>query len=888
MSEFQFFPHPEAHPTKWDDLLPPLQEAMRELLLRLAGAVQSVKRSADRPTEAAGAEITASCFLVYGDRGTGKSTVLLSAQAAVCSEMPADFFGHGRGNKELWKDTGTSADVLRKSDLVWLDVLDMEPLPRKTNLLATLLVRLRNALYAPRPGANPPTPTSILEEGAGGARQKIERLIKDATLMWEDIDEPDTRNTANRQIDAADIYARFRQDFQSAMGALSKEIGRYKGRGDEYHPIVLPIDNIDRSTDHLYSIIKLAQMVACPYLWIVMAGDREDIETFLERAYWKELIRVGEGSGGIGKVGAGGEDEALVMARRQAAAASHKLLPPSHRIEVKPLRAEDTLKFPNNGGEAGQADRKRPSISDLLGLINIPDLGNGPEATLRDLFDAARYMEQPWKPEDSLTLAAKLALHLPARGVNNLWQLAYSAACDKLDDPDAKKDERGFKAEKVARAMLRNLVAESKMSSNVGQRLQDHVIQRFPGGATVLNFTDPNPRLKVTQLTATDFSRSIATTKTTGRDNEEPDYAVRSTLTIRGQARFVDFSLVGKPIEESGDGKGRPEKLPPLAAGWLAVLHDIVMWAPKSWVLPSGIDLSYLDLGRFVGVSHEVVHVKEQRRTASKPLWWPLPNWNSFLAYDVFRLKWKEWESCIQKASQENRAPGGDYLPRLLAVAWAACVLDTFWRLAPRKWMPWSWWPELGEDEGHERIKSESGKIASALELKPERMAEAFTVSADEIARGIVEAAEKKVIELAADLYCYIVDGSSQSRHRTRTTFFKKEGIGFMKSWLDQKLPLLLSCLYVPLSDEGLTQRREAMNKLLQGEDHGPLQKLAGAWKENSPFILADMETTMKDIFRSEERATEEKHEVKAETTPLDIKCIQGHLADLGELLNTP
>lgn len=600
MSSFQFFPHPEAHRMKWNDLLPPLQEAMRNLLVRLAGAVKTVKWSIDHPEQAAGEEITTSCFLVYGDRGTGKSTVLLSAKAAACSETTAEFFGHEGERRDLWEDTKNSAKELQDAGLIWLDVLDMEPLPRDTNLLATLLVRLRNALYAPGTEAQPPTPTSILEEGADSARHQLDRLIKDATLMWEDIEEPDTRSRANRQIEAADIYARFTERFRSAMGALSRELGRYKGRGHEYHPIVLPIDNIDRSTDHLYNIIKLAQMVACPHLWIVMAGDREDIGTFLERAYWKELIQVGAGAGGLGKVGARGEDEALVMARRQAAAASHKLLPASHRIEVNLVRPVHTLEFPNIGREGGRGDRKRLSIRELLKKIEIPNLGNGPRATLLDLFDAAGYIEHSQGSDKCLTLAAKLALHLPARGVNNLWQLAHSAACDELTDPIAEEEQRPakaekserqreFKAERVARAMLRNLIAESKMSSDVGQRLQEHVIQRFAGGATVLNFRDPNPRLKVIQVAATDFSRCFTTTEAVSEGGKKRDYAVRSTLTVRGDREFDDFSLVREPTGESRDNnvctEAVEEKLPPLVAGWLAVLHDIVMWAPSSWVL---------------------------------------------------------------------------------------------------------------------------------------------------------------------------------------------------------------------------------------------------------------------------------------------------------------
>ena len=41
----------------------------------------------------------------------------------------------------------------------------------------------------------------------------------------------------------------------------------------------------------------------------------------------------------------GGEDEALVMARRQANSTAQKLWPANHRIEVNFVRPEETLSF---------------------------------------------------------------------------------------------------------------------------------------------------------------------------------------------------------------------------------------------------------------------------------------------------------------------------------------------------------------------------------------------------------------------------------------------------------------------------------------------------------------------------------------------------------------
>jgi hypothetical protein len=393
-STFTFSPRPEAHAMKWEDLLSPVRHAVRDLLLRIDGATtqQEGRDKETKGKEAKDHEIAANCFLVHGDRGTGKTTVLLSAKYAC--ESKEKFFGKDEHKQEnpadnLRRDAMNSTENLK--NVVWLDVLDLEPLPPHANLLTTVLTRVRNALDSSGARKSSDETTSILEEHADSARNKLKQLINNAALMWEDIQEPDTRSRANRQVAAADIYAKFQEQFKDAMNTLSLELSRRSGRRDSHSPIILPIDNIDRSTEHLYSIVKLAQMVSCPRFWLVMAGDRQDFDTFLERAYWKELIRIGESAGATGKGGVSGEDEALVMARRQAAAASHRLLPPSHRVEVGLVLPKETLEFklfPSGGAGLPGYDM---NIRQLLKKVRVTEKENEkgrPEIRVIDLFDA--------------------------------------------------------------------------------------------------------------------------------------------------------------------------------------------------------------------------------------------------------------------------------------------------------------------------------------------------------------------------------------------------------------------------------------------------------------------------------------------------------------------
>lgn len=924
---FTFLPRPEAHPMNWDDLLPPLRCAARNLLLRIAGAADKAEH---KPKDAENADVEwniANCFLVYGDRGTGKTTILLSAKAAVSN--PIQFFKKtheedarlaNEAGVQLRDDAKACAEKLKDKSIVWLDVLDLEPLPPHANPLATMLTRVRNALCSPDGGSKPTETTSIFEEDADSARNKLNRLISEATLMWEGISESDTRGKANRQIVAADYYAQFRNRFVDAMATLSREIGRRSGSrdSDACHPIVLPVDNIDRSTDHLHNIVKLAQMVSCRYLWFVMAGDREDVETFLERAYWKELITLGESAAAIGKKGLGDEDETLVMARRQAAATAHKLFPPSHRIEIELVKPVETLRF--CASSTNKSDRTNStnckSIYDLLEMIDIPNLGNGPKIRFIELFDARKrveaseglpdqdlvyfseLLEQADTPDEPklrfleilevrkrgetisktgeannglsrlapeyLTQAARLGLQLPARSVLDLWQLVHWAVYDSTASPrkavlqEEKKPD--FRAEKIARTMLRNILAESKISNKAGRLLQEKIIRRDPSGATTLDFREPNPSLNVTHLRARDFESRGKLKNLPSDKGTEQSYAVRSTLFARGEEELILVSLkpnlslkpnrVGKTHQTNHDnGEDDADmdwELPRLVSGWLTVLHDIVMWAEKSWVTSSPIHEIEICL---LSVSHEVISSINGQRTRNKmkSLWWSAPSWNSFFAHTVFELRWGKIQSPIKEGCRRNQANPADYLPpdylpRVLAVGWVVCVLDTFRALAPQGW-------DSSQDH---TLDQQQREINPGEASKPELLSLIFKNCETEkwTDEGIKDV-EKHVMGAAANLYSDILRNGSSSGHER--VFFSDEGVTPMRDWLERKLPLLLSHLYVPMSEGANENRRDAIISHLRGR--AETEALVKAWENNSDFILADMEKELAEIFMIDKKS---------------------------------
>lgn len=846
---------------KWDDLLPPIQRAVRDLLVRIEGGIGQKEDKNG---------FLVNYFLVTGLRGTGKTTVLLSARDAVCK--CGEFFketDYGKARREKLEQnkkkkqqedkqknrTEASAKKLENC-VVWIPVLDLEPLPAKTNLLATTLTWVSNALDTSHHECNDTAEgtahlTSPFEEDAGSARQLLGRLINDATLMWEDISEPDTRNKANRQINAADIYADFRRRFEKAMEKLGKELGQRRGCRADGLSIVLSIDNIDRSTEHLYSMVKLAQMVSCRHLRLVMAGDREDFDTFLERAYWKELIRIGqEGAATMLKASEFGEDEAFVMARRQAATTSHRLLPPGHRIEIGFLTPWETLAFypPRylGGGE------KTETIEYLLTNIFIPinrrqrklltqTEWNGEIETTRndqrwkdrwhefdeqktgrgiisllDLFCLPSEKNQTVVPPevapDMLPAGVRYGLSLPARTVLDLWLLANWV----LNGPPS--GDKDFKAEEIARTMLRSAITESTISSRVGRLLLDRIIRLSTDGGTELYFDEM--KLYYSMLMTDIFkSRPVIENGPVEENSPYPSWSVWSQLYVKDFAglrvklRSRKNKYDDNPNDKGSDQKG--DELPALVGAWLSILYDIVILAETSVGsmivnYDPSVDFPVVEVTHWIAIQSsdfEQVSIK-----------WPMPGWNTFWGRQIhFFKEWPRVKEWLKEATKLYANQGWSAVIRLLAAAWIASVLRTFVRL--------EWWlgdPDCELEQLDEQLKT---IFSNKRESLP---------SVDEIERAILKAASR--------CYSLIKEKESRAEFTSETNYIdiKRTKVA---EWLEEKLPLMLiSPLYVSLDSDALSRRLENIKCSISNKD-----KLRMYWKDNRLFIRTGLEKELEE-----------------------------------------
>jgi len=725
MTDQIFKPRPEAQATTWDALMPPVKMAVRDLLVRIHGAHHSVRDKNTGKSGDSSMQQTGNCFLVCGSRGTGKTTVLLNAQRAVSQKLGGIFFKETTNRKETptekksREDTQKNAKELSNDGIIWLDILNLEPIPSEANLLTVLLTQVRNALHS-HCDKRQRDQRSIFEEEANSAQQLLKRLIADTTLMWQNISEPDTRNISARQVKAADIYAGFQGNFNKAMDKLIEELSDTRS-SDSNVSIVLPIDNIDRSTEHLQSIVKLAQLVSHPNLWLVMAGDRVEVETFLERAYWKELIRSSDGgTGARGKIDSDGEDEALVMARRQANATAQKLWPANHRVEIDFLKPEQTLAFEHQQGSvitaAGRniertasayikcdeyeahlafrckcysAINEKTTIKNLLANIPIPTTdeqrkGEDSGINLLNLFyvekEVSGEVAAGIKPE-YLTRAAHHGLSLPARSVLDLWQLLDWLINDCRSNEPNTENKPDFRAEKVARTMLRTAISSSDMANGIAQDLQTYILRRGENHGTILYFDDTSLNVIPMISENHDFEYALEPVFSTTKTTEH-----KSQLVIRNIEDIVlsiqwSYSPIQQQVESSKnkypqpfvtenahDNEKRRIELPPLVAAWLMVLYDILVLAEataSSWVIGDGGNNNYPN----VSVRHFVIQAGKNR--VIEPLYWTPPFWGIFLGRNIFSLYWKNFRKEISEHQNV------DSVTRLLAAGWVYCVLKT-------------------------------------------------------------------------------------------------------------------------------------------------------------------------------------------------------------------
>lgn len=269
-------------------------------------------------------------FFVSGEPGSGKSTLYLTLEAMLNSEINGYQEGyHSKYNAQI--------NLAGLKNVRWLDTLDLEVAGDEgENLLAGVLVRLFRKLDESKP---------IHSKDCEDAIKKLEELATDIGIAWEgnlqaragNLD-PDTYSAEVIRTQGARL--RINKRLQEALDELAKE--KCYGCSSETL-FILPVDDFYLKPAASLELLRLLRMISIPRLFFLVMGDIKTVEAlFVEKslADWT-------GVGGTRLFAARTErlDDALTRASELRARYLRKLLPPGQRTTIEPMDWYEALNF---------------------------------------------------------------------------------------------------------------------------------------------------------------------------------------------------------------------------------------------------------------------------------------------------------------------------------------------------------------------------------------------------------------------------------------------------------------------------------------------------------------------------------------------------------------
>ena len=459
----------EAGPAQWVEL----DSAQRTAYLRIGTMVSeavSDMGSASRGEEAGDRLRRTQTAFVMGGRGTGKTTVLSTLRRD--SGQGTEGLGQGRRSQAARDQahvmpTEDRDKVLSKiaGRLVWLETLDMEPLPPDANLLAAILVRLEDAAraYGVKEAPQLGRARGLLEPSSDyhAALLELQRLQTDVALAWDGnlrdrkghLD-PDTYAVEMMRIEQARLSLNRR--FADTFETLAEHVFRSARVHDPL--FVLPVDDFDLNPPTCLDLLRVLRLISIPRLFTIILGDLQvaqtvlslklshDIGTIADSRIHRDMLAIDPGSVGV-------------LAGDVAANAIRKLLPPAHRVELRPMSVLEALNFRPLGAPSSD-----PALHELFAecgvfpqwtLPPVPGVAATPlekqpgkRASLRQLLlappmiavisDATPKRPHPTFDEQAVSTAvysARSVIQAPPRRVADMW-----LGIHQLGEPD--EDDR--------------------------------------------------------------------------------------------------------------------------------------------------------------------------------------------------------------------------------------------------------------------------------------------------------------------------------------------------------------------------------------------------------------------------------------------------------------
>lgn len=305
---------PEARSVPWCQLDSAQRDALGRMIALLNAALNDLHAQKGRREPGPGlvldSDRSSRNVFLSGERGTGKTTVLLSLreacywakldQTAPAGYVDTDDPAVRKILEDLWTTLQTFA-----SRLVWLEPIDMESLPASTNLLAAILARIDKAVK--------PDETSSGSEsrgvGAGRAAyglldpspdyqqamMALQELMTSVALAWDgnitqragSLD-PDTYAVEVMRAEQARLS--LNQKMNHVLDQLARKVFDRGGTRDPL--LVLPVDDFDLNPPRSLDLLRLLRAISVPRLFNIVLGDLRVAEVVFNLSLSGALVEV--------------------------------------------------------------------------------------------------------------------------------------------------------------------------------------------------------------------------------------------------------------------------------------------------------------------------------------------------------------------------------------------------------------------------------------------------------------------------------------------------------------------------------------------------------------------------------------------------------------------
>ncbi len=649
---------PEPRPVGYDRLDEAQRNAFNGLVHLISGAIDALKvpEGLARPTPVtrlAGSapwldyDRTSRLALLHGDRGIGKTTVLLSLIDACIRTHRA-----GEEVKLLPDIEGRLATPRGRT--LWLEPIDMATLPGPANLLVAILARIEEVARAWILPAS--TECGEAEEARGGLLeihpdylgplQTLQRLQMSVAIAW-DGNLPERQGQLDPDSFAVEAMRaeRDRQSFNLNLAQCLEALARciFRGGGVTDPLFVVSVDDVDLNPLRCLETLRLIQMISVPRLFAIVLGHIEVIETVLNLKYSGDFASLLSHRARLNPLSMQANHVAFIVGA-VSANALRKLLPPAQRIGLRGMTVADTLNFQPLGASAPRFHALLERFPAGIASDSEPLMAGKSIYSLRDFLlypahESLSETEDITKDRvDQSYYRAKAMLKMPPRWVADSWFFLKEADDRYPIDPNYDKEKsaarwgsqehRDKKWNELVDLLgrhTRSMIDEDPSLSPTDRRRFREGLRRSPtSGAWELSFsvsclpeTESSLNLRINNLNYP-FAHAVQF------------YSGEGWRLCPGSSTWPSPIAVDPIQLEEEIRRALERSFSANTTSALVLLHDLLMFKAREFSQPN--------LWKYP----QVLAYTDWRVSSSKATWirWPAPSFMSFWEFDIFLHYW--------------------------------------------------------------------------------------------------------------------------------------------------------------------------------------------------------------------------------------------------------